>query len=161
MDRLKVWMKDSAWIVFALSIAALACNSEDEEVTGTYTAIVFEDEDNCDGERDGPYPLRLEIARQGEGFSVEVNDAGTLTGDIRDDGILVVTGTVTGGDPPCSEIGACPRSVRLEMDIRRGRIVEGAGRITWNGTFPDVPGVCVQDIAFTGSRQGALAPIVG
>jgi hypothetical protein len=152
-DRLKVWTKASAWIVFALSIAALACDSEDDEITGTYTAAVFESEDTCDDRQD-QYSLEIEIARQGDGFSVLVFGSGPLTGDIRDDRILAVTGTITETD------GTRPREVRLEMDIRRGRIVEGAGRATWNGTFPDVPGVCVQDFDFTGFRQN-VAPIVG
>jgi hypothetical protein len=161
MDRMRERLKGlSAWVVFASLIATFACDNESNEITGTYNAAVFESEDTCDGERDGPYPLQFEIARQGDGFSVLVNGAGPLTGDIREDGILAVVGTVTGGDPPCSGSGACPRQVQLEMDIRRGRIVEGAALITWNGTFPGVPGACVQELTFTGSRQD-LAPIIG
>ncbi|MFN2421527.1 MAG: hypothetical protein ABR527_09160 [Gemmatimonadota bacterium] len=154
MDRLKVWTKASAWIVFALSIAALACNSEDEEITGTYGVFVFESEDTCD-DVENSYNLLIEITRQGDGFSVLINGSGPLTGDFRDDGILAVTGTITETD------GTRPRQALFEMDIQRGRIVEGAARITWNGTFPDVPGVCVQDLDFTGSRQDAAVPIVG
>ena len=151
------------WLGFLLVVGVVlglvACEDEESEITGTYQANVFESMDTCDNSRDS-YGLEIEITRQGSEFRVLVNDAGPLTGGLEE-GILVVTGTVTGGDPPCDATGACPRDVRLEMDIRRGRIVEGKGRVTWNGTFPGVSGVCVQEFDFTGFRRDARVPVVG
>lgn len=127
-----------------------ACDG-DETITGTYSAIVFESSDTCDDSRDS-YPIELEISRSGGGFRVLVNGAGPLTGDIED-GVLRVTGTVTEAD------GTRPRTVRLEMSILRRRIVEAKGRVTWEGTFPDVADTCVQDFDFTGGRRSEFVPL--
>jgi hypothetical protein len=157
-DRIRGRLKAlQVGVVFAVALGTPACNNDDEQIPGTYSVSVFEAEDTCDGE-ENQFTLVLDIRRQDDGFRVEINaagQAGLLSGDIEPDGILVVTGTVTDTD------GTRPRQVRLEMDIQRGRILEGRGLLTWNGTFPGVPGQCTQELNFTGFRENAVAPVVG
>lgn len=135
-----------------LLAAALATGCDDEgdsAFEGRFSVQVFETEDTCDGTTNG-FQVELGIDRVGDNmFEVAFGDEAILQGSLNSDGILVAQGT--------SNAGGVEADMRVNILVRRD-LLEGNGILTYEGTFPDVEGVCTQEFNLTRGNRLDLAP---
>ena len=140
--------------LLALAAVTVAADCEDDELTivGSYSLNVFESRDTCDQQLN-EVASQIRIARAGgEEYRVEFGDAGTLTGEFDDQGLLQVTGPLTatvvvGGVP--TEVAS---TMRMQVGLKRSGDIEASGRQTFDGTYPGVPGQCIIEFNSQGSR---------
>lgn len=138
-------------LVLAVAIVATACDDEDSTFEGRFSVQVFETEDTCDGTTNG-FQVELSIDRVGDNqFQVMFGEDAVLEGSLNSDGILVAEGTSTAG--------GFEADMQVNLLVRRD-LLEGNGILTFEGTFPDVEGVCIQRFNLTRGSRLDLSPSI-
>jgi len=148
-------------LLFVAGLAAwtLACDDDDDSITGTFNLFIGETLDTCDGTLNDDITSQIVITRNGDDFTVEFGDDGTLTGQLDNQGLIQVQGpvmtTVVVDDVP-TEVASF---MEIQISIIRDRL-QATGRLTYDGTHPNSPGVqCIQEFGAAGQRP-SLAPLV-
>jgi hypothetical protein len=146
-------------LALALGTVSIAstCQSSDDRVPGTYRLNIIESRDTCDNPQElNTFGSQLTISQEGDSYIIEFGEEGTLTGAFSDEGVLVAEGdivVVRDGTPIAAHM-------QIGIIIRQGQITAGTGRLTFNGTFPGRPGVCIQEFSVTGRRDN-VSPVLG
>jgi hypothetical protein len=139
--------------------SALACDDENDSITGTYNLFIGETLDTCDGILNDDITSQIVISRNGDEFTVAFGDDGVLTGQLDNQGLIQVQGPVT----TTIDVGGQPTEVAAFMEMQISIVRESlqtTGRLTYDGTHPSSPGVqCIQEFSATGQRL-ALVPLV-
>ncbi len=151
-------VRHTKWIpIVALAVlAATSCENEPSlGVDGTYPITITYTTDTCAGDAGRSEALELTVERDGDDVTFTVGDAGTLTGTFNnEDRTMTVDGTIAVPDP----IGG---SFTGDMHMV-ARVTEGdiniLGTITFEGTFPGVPGTCERAFQAGGQRAN-LSPL--
>lgn len=142
-------------VLVGASLFALGstCGDENPPLTGSYSLEIFETQDTCDNEAN-QFRSEATISRAGDDFELDFGEQASLPAVLNDEGVFVAEGIIEDRGEGQTTF------MRIELLIRRGDVVDGAGRITYHGTFPGVPGECEQRFNALGQRLG-LAPLLG
>ncbi len=145
--------------VTGMVASALACDDENDSITGTYNLFIGETMDTCDGILNDDITSQIVITRNGDEFTVAFGDDGVLTGQLDNQGLIQVQGPVM----VTIDVGGQPTEVAAFMEMQISIIresLQATGRLTYDGTHPNSPGVqCIQEFGATGQRP-ALVPLV-
>jgi len=141
-------------MALALATMGSTCDESDNRVTGTYTLTITESRDTCDQEPNTFASSVTITAQSGGGYVVSFGEDAELTGEFSDDGVLVAQGII-------DDQGDGRTTTMIVGFLFRQGSIEGTGRLTYNGTFPDVPTACIQEFGMTGQRSDNRAPIIG
>jgi hypothetical protein len=153
-DLMRTIGKAAAGLVVALATIGSTCDDTNNRVTGTYQLTVVESRDSCDQEFNSFGSVVTVTSGSAGAYTVSFGDAAVLEGSFSDEGVLVAQGVIDDqGDGKTT-------TMQIGILVRQG-LVEGTGRLTYNGTFPGVTGSCVQEFSFTGQRTDSRAPVVG
>lgn len=146
-------------LVTGMVALALGCDDEPNSITGTYNLFIGETLDTCDGILNDNIQSRIVINRDGDDFTVAFGDDGVLTGQLDNQGLIQVQGPVM----VTIDVNGAPNEVAsfMEMQISVVReILQATGRLTYDGTHPNSPGVqCIQEFGASGQRP-SLIPLV-
>ena len=146
-------------LVAGLAASALACDDDENSITGTYNLFIGETLDTCDGILNDDISSQIVINRNGDEFTVVFGDAGVLTGQLDDQGLIQAQGPVTVTVDVNGEPVMVASFMEIQISISRESL-QATGRLTYDGTHPNSPGVqCVQEFGATGQRP-SLAPLV-
>lgn len=137
-------------LVLAVGAVTAACGDDDNFFEGEFSLRVFETTDTCDG-TSNVFQVLMEIDQiSGNEFVVRFGDEAILEGTLNPDGVIVARGT--------SNAGGIEAEMLVNILVRR-ESTDGNGALTFDGTFPDVEGVCTQEFRWTrGDRLDSLAP---
>ncbi|MEJ2151905.1 MAG: hypothetical protein P8Y29_02875 [Gemmatimonadota bacterium] len=146
-------------LVIGMVASTLACDDENNSITGTFNLFIGETTDTCDGVLNDDIQSQIVISRDGDDFTVAFGDDGVLTGQLDNQGLIQVQGPVM----VTIEVDGQPTEVDsfMEMQISIVReVLQATGRLTYDGTHPSSPGVqCIQEFGATGQRP-SLVPLV-
>jgi hypothetical protein len=136
-------------------LAGAGCESTPSTgVEGTYELNVSVPVDECTGQSSS-FTAEVTIEREGDDVTFFFGDEATLTGTIDTESrIMTVDGVISVEDPDTG--GTFPGFMHMEARVTEGDIA-AVGTITFEGSFPGVPGICTQHFNVTGSRLN-LAP---
>ena len=151
----RTWKGIVAFAVALLTVGSV-CDDDDSRITGTYELLIIESRDTCDNDLNEVSSVAT-ISRDESGFVIEFGDEATLTGEFSSEGVLVAQGNIV----VVREGMEIPAFMQIGIVIKQGVITQGSGRLTYEGTFPGVPGTCVQEFGIAGSRTDSAAPILG
>ena len=141
---------------FAFGLAAAGCDGDEDQITGTYELRILETRDTCDNEIN-QVRSTVTISRTPTGFLLDFGPDARLDGSISEEGVLAASGNII-----IRRDGlVIPAFLQVGLVIREGQIRQGTGRLTFNGTFPNVAGTCVQEFTIQGGREDSRVPIVG
>ena len=147
-------------IALAVVVLAAGCeNSPSTGVEGTYRLTVLYNTDTCLGEQGRTESSEVTIERDGDNVTFRFGDEGTLTGTFNpEDRVMTVDGTILFDDP---EGGTFSGRMHMIARVTEGDI-SAFGTITFEGTFPDVPGTCTRGFSITGQRASfSPLPLTG
>ena len=140
----------------AFAVAAPACENEPSlGVEGTYPITLTYTTDTCVGDVGRSEAVEITIDREGDNVTFTVGDAGTLTGTFDDENrAMTVDGTILVPNPGG---GSFPGQMHMVARVTEGDI-NILGTITFEGTFPGVPGTCERAFQAGGQRAN-LSPL--
>jgi len=146
-------------LVAVLAASASGCDDDSNSITGTYNLFIGETLDTCDGILNNDIASQIVISRNGDEFTVAFGDDGVLTGQLDNDGLIQAQGPLT----VTIDVNGQPTEVDtfMEIQISISRTnVQATGRLTYDGTHPNSPGVqCIQEFGATGQRL-SLSPLI-
>ena len=152
-------MRHHTWtIALATAVLAAGCeNSPSTGVEGTYQLAAEYTIDECSGQQGRSFSSEVTIERDGDNVTFLFGDAATLTGTINpEDRVMTVEGTILVEEPDGE--GTFTGHMRMVARVTEGEF-NGLATITFEGTFPGVPGTCIQAFAAEGERRGNLSPL--
>lgn len=149
-------MRIGTWMIALVVALAAGCeNTPSTGVEGTYQLNVSIPVDECTGQSSS-FSAQVTIERDGDDVTFLFGDDATLTGTFDDETrIMTVDGTILGNDPDTG--GTFPGMMHMEARVTEGNIA-AVGTITFEGSFPGVPGICRQHFNVTGQRLN-LSPL--
>ncbi len=146
-------------LVTGMVVSTLACDDENDSITGTYNLFIVETLDTCDGTLNNNITSQIVISRNGNEFTVAFGDDGVLTGQLDDDGLIQAQGPVTVTVDVNGQSNEVDAFMQIQILIRR-ETLESNGRLTYDGTHPSSPGLqCTQEFNATGQRP-SLIPLL-
>jgi len=148
-------MRLRIWTTALIAAFAVGCeNTPSTGVEGTYQLNVSIPVDECTGQSSS-FSAEVTIERDGDDVTFLFGDAATLTGTFDDETrIMTVDGTILVDNPGG---GTFPGFMHMEARVTEGSIA-AVGTITFEGSFPGVPGICRQHFNVTGQRL-SLSPL--
>jgi hypothetical protein len=124
-------------------------------VEGTYPITLTYTTDTCVGDVGRSEAVEITIERDGDNVTFTVGDAGTLTGTIDNESrVMTVDGTILVPNPSG---GTFTGDMHMVARVTEGDI-NILGTITFEGTFPGVPGTCERAFQAGGTREN-LSPL--
>lgn len=154
-------MRYLKWIpIVAFAVAAPACENEPSlGVEGTYPITLTYTTDTCEGDAGRSEAVEITIDREGDNVTFTVGDAGTLTGTFDNTNrAMTVDGTILVPNPGG---GSFPGQMHMVARVTEGDI-NILGTITFEGTFPGVPGTCERAFQAGGQRENlSVLPLTG
>jgi hypothetical protein len=155
--RGRTFMRHGKWTI-ALAVLVMVAGCDDTSSTGvegTYEVTLTYNVDTCVNDVGRSEAIEITIEREGDNVTFLIGDSGTLTGTFDNETrIMTVDGTILAPDPGGGTFSG-------EM-LMFARVTEGelnaSGGITFEGTFPGVPGTCERAFLATGERRGNLSP---
>lgn len=154
-------MRYLKWIpILAFAVAVPACENEPSlGVEGTYPITLTYNTDTCVGDIGRSEAVEITIDREGDNVTFTVGDAGILTGTFNnEDRSMTVEGTILVANPGG---GTFPGDMRMVARVTEG-FINVLGSITFEGTFPGVPGTCERAFDAGGQRENlSVLPLTG
>ena len=151
-------MRYPKWIpiLTLVVIAVQACDSEPSlGVEGSYPITLTYTTDTCVGDVGRSEAVEITVERDGDNITITVDDAGTLTGTFDEETrAMTVDGTILVPNPSG---GTFTGDMHMVARVTEGDI-NILGTITFEGTFPGVPGTCERAFSATG-RRANLSPL--
>ena len=130
-------------------LALTACGEDEQRgVEGRFTLVVSESRDTCDNQTNS-FGSEITITRDGDDVVVTFGQDAILTGTIDENGEILAQGVVE------DQGGGRTTVLAVRILVRRTRL-ESTGRQTFNGTFPGVPGTCLQEFSISGQRANVV-----
>ena len=154
-------MRYLKWIpILTFAVAAPACENDPSlGVEGTYPTTLTYTTDTCVGDAGRSEAVEITIEREGDNVTFTIGDSGTLTGTFDNTNrAMTVDGTILVQNPGG---GTFPGQMHMV-----GRVTEGdlnvLGTITFEGSFPGVPGTCERVFQGGGLRENlSVLPLTG
>ena len=151
-------MRYRNWLpILAIAVTAAAACENDPSlgVEGTYPITLTYTTDTCVGDEGRSEAVELTIERDGDDITIDVGDAGTLTGTFNNENrAMTVDGTILVQNPLG---GSFPGQMHMVARVTEGDI-NVLGSITFEGTFPGVSGTCIRSFEASGTRAN-LSPL--
>ncbi|HET6362384.1 MAG TPA: hypothetical protein VFH11_10010 [Gemmatimonadota bacterium] len=151
-------MRYPKWIpILAFAVmAAPACENDPSlGVEGTYPITLTYVTDTCVGDEGRSEAVEITVERDGDDITIDVGGAGTLTGTFNNENrAMTVDGTILVQNPSGAPF---PGEMHMVARVTEGDI-SVLGSITFEGTFPGVPGTCIRSFEATGTRAN-LSPL--
>jgi hypothetical protein len=149
----------SLLLVAVLATSASGCDDDSNSITGTYNLFIGETLDTCDGILNNDITSQIVIGRSGDEFTVAFGDDGVLTGQLDNQGLIQAEGPLTVTIVVDGQPNEVDSFMEIQISVRREN-VQVTGRLTYDGTHPNSPGVqCVQEFGATGQRL-SLSPLI-
>jgi hypothetical protein len=142
------------------TIAAAGCDREPSTgVEGTFELTVSIHTDTCTGQATA-FGSEVTIERTDDNVTFRFGNEATLTGTIDPESrIMTVSGMIVIQDP---EGGTFTGEMRFDQARVTEDEIHGFGSITFEGTFPGVPGTCQQLFNTSGLRESrSPLPLTG
>ncbi|HEY7470988.1 MAG TPA: hypothetical protein VIE68_01445 [Gemmatimonadota bacterium] len=144
-------------IALAAAALLLGCdNSPSTGVEGTYPLTLTYTVDECAGDQGRSEALEVTIERDGNDVTFDLGASGILTGTFNEElRTMTVDGTILVPVPPPGS-GTFPGQMHMVARVTEGEL-NALGRITFDGTFPGVSGICERFFEASGERNDSLS----